>query len=58
MSKLQKARITAAEYFSMERVASEKHEFAFGEIYAMGGASAKHVEIVGNIVRELGNQLR
>jgi len=58
MSKLQKARITAAEYLSMERAASEKHEFAFGEIYAMGGASATHVEIVGNIVRELGNQLR
>jgi Uma2 family endonuclease len=58
MSKLQKAGITAAEYLSMERAASEKHEFAFGEIYAMGGASARHVEIVSNIVRELGNLLR
>ena len=58
MSKQQKARFTVAEYLSMDRDASEKHEFAFGEIYAMGGASARHVEIVGNIVRELGNQLR
>jgi Uma2 family endonuclease len=58
MSKQQKARFTVAEYLSMDRGASEKHEFAFGEIYAMGGASARHVEIVGNIVRELGNQLR
>jgi len=58
MSKQQKARFTAAEYLSMERNSSEKHEFAFGEIYAMGGASARHVEIVGNVVRELGNQLR
>jgi Uma2 family endonuclease len=58
MSKQIKARFTAPEYLSMERNSREKHEFAFGEIYAMGGASARHVEIVGNIVRELGNQLR
>jgi Uma2 family endonuclease len=58
MSKQQKAPFTAAEYLSMERNSSEKHEFAFGEIYAMGGASARHVEIVGNIVSELHNQLR
>lgn len=42
----------------MERNSIEKHEFAFGEIYAMGGASARHVEIVGNIVSELRNHLR
>lgn len=58
MSKHQTARFTAAEYLSMDRNSSEKHEFAFGEIYAMGGASARHVEIVGNITRELGNHLR
>jgi Uma2 family endonuclease len=58
MSKQQKVRFPVAEYLSMDRDSSEKHEFAFGEIYAMGGASAKHVEIVGNIARELGNQLR
>lgn len=58
MSKQQRPRFTTAEYLSMDRASSEKHEFAFGEIYAMGGASARHVEIVGNIVRELGNQLR
>lgn len=58
MSKQQKARVTVADYFSMDRASSEKHEFAFGEIYAMGGASARHVEIVGNIAGELGNRLR
>jgi Uma2 family endonuclease len=58
MSKQQKARFTAAEYLSMERNSSEKHEFAFGEIYAMSGASARHVEIVGNNAGELRNQLR
>lgn len=58
MSKQQKVRFTVAEYLSMDRDASEKHEFAFGETYAMGGASARHVEIVGNIVSELRNHLR
>lgn len=58
MSKQPKTRFTVAEYLSMERASSEKHEFAYGEIYAMGGASAKHVEIVGNIVSELRNHLR
>lgn len=58
MSKQQKPRFTAPEYLSMDRASSEKHEFAFGEIYGMGGASARHVEIVGNIVSELRNQLR
>ena len=58
MSKQQKAHVAVAEYLSTERASSDKHEFAFGEIYAMGGASARHVEIVSNLVRELGNQLR
>lgn len=58
MSKQYKPRFTVADYLSMDRAASEKHEFSFGDIYAMGSASARHVEIVGNIVRELGNRLR
>jgi len=58
MSKQPKTRMTAVEYLSTERDSSEKHEFAFGEIYAMSGASARHVEIVGNIAGELRNQLR
>jgi len=58
MSKVERKKFTAAEYLSMERQSSEKHEFVFGDIFAMTGASARHVEIVGNLVRELGNQLR
>jgi Uma2 family endonuclease len=57
MSKVEKTNFTAAEYLSMERAASEKHEFAFGEIFAMTGASARHVVIVTNLVREISNQL-
>jgi hypothetical protein len=45
MSKQQKARFTVAEYLSMERNSNEKHEFAFGEIYAMGGAMSKSLAI-------------
>ncbi len=58
MSKVEKPSFTAAEYLTMERQSSEKHEFAFGEIFAMTGATARHVGIVSNLVRELGNQLR
>jgi Uma2 family endonuclease len=49
---------TVSEYLEMDRRSSDKQEFAFGEIFAMTGASARHVEIVGNIARELGNQFR
>jgi len=58
MAKQEKLRFTATEYVSMERASDVKHEFAFGEIYAMSGASARHVSIVSNIVGELRNQLR
>jgi Uma2 family endonuclease len=58
MAKQEQLRFTATEYLSMERAADMKHEFAFGEIYAMSGASARHVSIVSNIVGELRNQLR
>ena len=58
MSKQPITRITAAEYLSMERNATEKHEFAFGEVLAVAPVSARHVVIVGNITGELGNRLR
>jgi len=58
MAKQEQSRFTATEYLSMERASDVKHEFAFGEIYAMSGASARHVGIVSNIVGELRNQLR
>jgi Uma2 family endonuclease len=57
MSKQPITRISAADYLSMERNSSEKHEFAFGEIFAMTGASARHVVIVTNLVREISSQL-
>lgn len=49
---------SAAEYLAMERASSEKHEYAFGEIFAMTGASVTHNRIVTNLVLAIGNQLR
>lgn len=49
---------TPQEYLTLERQAKTKSEFFEGEIYAMAGASRKHVLIEGNIIRELGNRLK
>ena len=58
MSKVERKKFSAAEYLSIDRQSIEKHEFWFGKISAMPGASMRHVVIVGNIAGELGNQLR
>jgi Uma2 family endonuclease len=50
--------MTAEEYLSIERAAEWKSEYIDGEMFAMAGASPRHVLIVGNLVREIGNQLR
>ncbi len=42
--------MTAAEYLDMERNSPEKHEFYFGEIYAMAGAKENHNLIVSNLI--------
>ena len=49
---------TAENYLAFDRASDTKSEFLDGVIYAMGGATARHVQIVGNVARELGNQLR
>lgn len=49
---------TVAEYLAYERRAEFKHEYYYGHIIAMAGASRKHNLIIANIVREIGNQLR
>jgi len=40
-------------YFAMEEQASGKHEYVAGEIYAMSGATRRHVLITLNIVAAL-----
>ncbi|MGH8490475.1 MAG: Uma2 family endonuclease, partial [Gammaproteobacteria bacterium] len=58
MSIQPKPQFTPEEYLKLERISEQKHEYLCRDIFAMGGASASHVLIVGNVARELGNQLR
>jgi Uma2 family endonuclease len=58
MSPLAEPIYTPDEYLRLERAADRKSEFMDGRIYAMGGASAVHNQIVFNLARDLGAQLR
>ncbi len=51
------ARLTPEEYLRIERAAEWKSEYIDGEMFAMSGASYRHTVIVGNLARDLGNQL-
>ncbi len=50
--------ISEEEYLERERVATEKHEYFQGEIFAMSGASMPHIEISMNISVDLGIKLK
>jgi Uma2 family endonuclease len=50
--------LTPAEYLDLERKAERKSDYFQGEMFAMAGASPRHVEIVMNLVIELGRQLK
>lgn len=58
MSVQPETRYTLAEYLDLERSTQVKHEYFRGEVFAMGGASFAHTVIVGNLARELGQQLK
>jgi len=51
-------KLTPQAYLEQERLSDTKHEYCNGEIFAMSGASAAHNLITGNLIRELGNQVR
>ncbi|MEK6376024.1 MAG: Uma2 family endonuclease [Acidobacteriota bacterium] len=51
-------RLTSEDYLRIERAAEWKSEYIDGEMFAMAGASPRHVLIATNGARELGNQLR
>lgn len=53
-----KTYITPDEYLELERNSEYKSEYFNGEIFAMGGASPRHVLIVTNVVSELRSQLK
>jgi Uma2 family endonuclease len=52
------ARLTADDYLRIERAAEWKSEYIDGEMFAMAGASARHVLITTNLVSELRHRLR
>jgi len=50
--------LSPGEYLAIERAAEERSEYLDGEMVAMTGGSRNHGLIVGNLLRELGSQLR
>ncbi len=50
--------LTPKEYLEMERLAPSRNEYYAGAMYAMAGASRRHVFIVTNVVASLGGQLK
>jgi len=55
---LAKQYISEADYLKEERVATEKHEYFKGEIFAMSGASRYHNRLASNIQGNLFNHLK
>jgi Uma2 family endonuclease len=58
MSTVTKTYITPQQYLEMERQAETKSEYFAGEIFAMSGGTRQHSLIGGNVIGELGPQLR
>jgi Uma2 family endonuclease len=58
MTSQAKVRLTPEEYLAIERQATYKSEYFNGEMFAMSGASPRHVLIVTNVVAELRRQLK
>lgn len=58
MSTQPKTHYTPEEYLALERAAEYKSEYFNGEIFAMSGASRRHVLIVTNLVVQLATQLK
>ncbi len=50
-------RMTPEEYLDFEKSAEIRHEYCYGEIFAMTGGSLNHNQINGNIFNQLKNKL-
>jgi Uma2 family endonuclease len=50
--------ITPEEYLAQERLADHKSEYFQGEVFAMSGASPRHVWIAANVTAEFRQQLK
>jgi Uma2 family endonuclease len=57
MRQLARQRFSFDEYVELEAIATGKHEFLDGEVWAMAGGSPAHAAIAGNLIRLLGQAL-
>lgn len=53
-----KSKLGIEEYIEGENLSETRHEYIYGEVYAMAGASDRHNIITGNIFGNLWNHLR
>jgi Uma2 family endonuclease len=53
-----KQKLSIEEYLQFEKESIDKHEYYLGEIFAMSGASNKHVKIHSNLFIALGSLLK
>ena len=53
-----KNKLTPEEYLAWESIATEKHEYYRGEVFAMAGASVRHNVIAKNLIIGIGALLR
>jgi Uma2 family endonuclease len=58
MSTQPKAFLSPEQYLEIERRAEFKSEYYAGEMFAMSGGTGNHAWIIGNLVREIGTQLK
>lgn len=58
MSAQAQPHLTPEQYLEAERSAEYRHEYYNGQIYAMSGGSYQHAQIIGGLVREIGNALK
>jgi Uma2 family endonuclease len=58
MSPAAQTYITTGEYLALERKAENRNEYVAGEIFTMTRTSRDHNLIVGNIIGEVGQQLK
>jgi len=58
MNALTQPKLSLEAYLAWEEDQPERHEFHRGEVFAMVGAKRIHGRVVGNLVRELGLQLK
>lgn len=49
--------LSAADYLLWETQQPDKHEYLAGEVFAMGGASRRHVTVAGNLFAALSQSL-